>query len=166
MRFIKYIVIHCSAGFGDVDAIRRYWRQTLGWRMDGYNRFIYTTGEIVEMQPWEQVTNGVLGYNTSCLHICYQGGVLRENVRVAADTRTHEQKESILKAIGDAYRWLSQYQGVSGVKILGHRDFSPDQNGNGIIESWERIKECPSFDARTEYAWIQGNDALKSLSIL
>jgi N-acetylmuramoyl-L-alanine amidase len=31
--------------------------------------------------------------------------------------------------------------------ILGHRDFSPDKNGNGIIEYFEWIKSCPSFDA-------------------
>lgn len=32
--------------------------------------------------------------------------------------------------------------------VLGHRDFSRDQNGNGIIDRWEWIKSCPSFDVR------------------
>ena len=36
-------------------------------------------------------------------------------------------------------------------EILGHRDISPDANGNGIVDSWERIKECPCFDAKVEY---------------
>ena len=35
--------------------------------------------------------------------------------------------------------------------IRGHRDFSPDLNGNGTIEPNEWIKDCPSFDAREEY---------------
>ncbi len=29
---------------------------------------------------------------------------------------------------------------------VGHRDFSIDKNKNGVIESFERNKECPSFD--------------------
>jgi len=29
---------------------------------------------------------------------------------------------------------------------VGHRDFSNDKNKNGVIESWERNKECPSMD--------------------
>jgi N-acetylmuramoyl-L-alanine amidase len=36
--------------------------------------------------------------------------------------------------------------------ILGHRDTSPDLNGNGIVEPCEWLKECPSFDAAKEYA--------------
>jgi N-acetyl-anhydromuramyl-L-alanine amidase AmpD len=33
-------------------------------------------------------------------------------------------------------------------EILGHRDLSPDKNGDGIITSDEWMKECPSFDVR------------------
>lgn len=36
-------------------------------------------------------------------------------------------------------------------RIRGHRDFSPDRNGNGIIEPFEYIKECPCFNAEEEY---------------
>ena len=35
--------------------------------------------------------------------------------------------------------------------ICGHRDFSPDLNGDGIIEPWEWMKACPCFDAIDEY---------------
>ena len=38
--------------------------------------------------------------------------------------------------------------------IQGHRDFSPDLNKNGRIEKNERIKDCPCFDAKEEYATI------------
>ena len=41
-----------------------------------------------------------------------------------------------------------------GAKIIGHRDTSPDLNGNGIVEPCEFIKACPSFDAKTEYRRI------------
>lgn len=30
--------------------------------------------------------------------------------------------------------------------IVGHRDLSPDKNGDGIITSNEWVKLCPSFD--------------------
>ena len=39
----------------------------------------------------------------------------------------------------------------SDAMICGHRDFSPDLNGNGIIEPWEWMKACPCFDAIDEY---------------
>ena len=35
--------------------------------------------------------------------------------------------------------------------IKGHRDLSPDVNGNGRVDKWERTKECPCFDAMEEY---------------
>jgi len=39
--------------------------------------------------------------------------------------------------------------------VLGHRDFSTDTNGNGIIDKWEWIKSCPSFDVRD---WLKSID--------
>ena len=35
-------------------------------------------------------------------------------------------------------------------KVVGHRDLSPDTNYNGIVDPWERIKECPCFEVKTE----------------
>jgi hypothetical protein len=32
-------------------------------------------------------------------------------------------------------------------KWCGHRDLSPDKNGNGVSEPFEHIKACPCFDA-------------------
>jgi hypothetical protein len=40
-----------------------------------------------------------------------------------------------------------------GISIKGHRDYSPDMNGNGIIERNEWIKTCPGFDVSI---WIRG----------
>jgi N-acetyl-anhydromuramyl-L-alanine amidase AmpD len=36
-------------------------------------------------------------------------------------------------------------------RILGHRDLSPDLNGDGKITPDEFIKACPSFDVS---AWL------------
>jgi len=35
--------------------------------------------------------------------------------------------------------------------VCGHRDLSPDTNGNGQTESTEWLKTCPGFDVR---AWL------------
>ena len=32
--------------------------------------------------------------------------------------------------------------------ILGHRDLSPDKDGDGVIETSEWVKHCPSFDVK------------------
>jgi len=171
MRMIKYIVIHCTAGYGDVSAIKRFWftpksKGGLGWKQVGYHYFIYTDGTVEQLAPIAEVTNGVSGHNSNSVHIAYQGGVDPNNVRKAVDTRTAEQKEAILKVIGEVYRELEKHLPVDDIKILGHRDFSPDKNGNGVIDSWERIKECPSFDAIPEYMWIRGSKAILSRTIL
>ena len=48
--------------------------------------------------------------------------------------------------------WLHENgNDLQNVMIVGHYHFSNDKNKNGTIESWERIKECPSFDAYKEY---------------
>jgi N-acetylmuramoyl-L-alanine amidase len=36
-------------------------------------------------------------------------------------------------------------------EVLGHRDTSPDLDGDGIVEPNEWIKMCPCFDAVEEY---------------
>lgn len=169
MRFINYIVIHCSAGFGLIPAIERFWYNTLKWKNPGYHIIIYEDGTIWyvtkdgsysrDKSKWfpQLITNGVAGFNTPSIHISYIGGVDKTNVNKALDTRTPEQKESILYSINNSLNYLKEYQEIKNIKILGHRDFSPDKNKNGIIEPWERIKECPSFNAIDEYRWITIN---------
>jgi len=150
---IKKIVIHCSAGFGDKASILAYWKNVLGWRSVGYHRLIGTLGEVHELAKFEEFTNGVQGHNSETLHICYIGGVEKKAGKfVAKDTRTDAQKKSIEYCIGEMQKWIRKNGGdPSKVQIVGHRDFSPDQNKDGVIASWERIKECPSFDAIPEY---------------
>lgn len=151
MRNIKYIVIHCSANYGSVEDDKRYWKEVLGWETVGYHFFIDEDGTIHQLAAISQVTNGVRGFNSNSIHISYQGGVLRNNVKKAADTRTAAQKAAIITIIRKVREELRKTQDISAIKILGHRDFSPDKNKNGVVDSWERIKECPSFDAIPEY---------------
>jgi len=85
------------------------------------------------------VTNGVAGFNSRSIHVCYKGG------QGGKDTRTSEQKaalERILKTLKVMF---------PKAKIMGHRDFSPDKNKDGKITPNEWIKLCPCFDAMVEY---------------
>lgn len=151
MRSIKNIVIHCTAGHGNLESIQRFWRDVRKWKSPGYHYFIDYDGTVTRLAPLHSVTNGVAGHNSNSIHIAYRGGVSKTNVNKAEDTRTQEQKEAIIKTIQEVLFHLKHTQSISNVAILGHRDFSPDKNGNGVIDSWERIKECPSFDAIPEY---------------
>lgn len=148
MRIIKYLVVHCTATLqtATVENIQRYWRQNLHWKNPGYHIIVKPDGELIHLADAETICNGVAGHNSNSLHISYIGGV--DAFGKPTDTRTPEQKAAIIRQLK---MWRAMYPGA---KILGHRDFSPDKNGNGKVDSWERIKECPCFDAIPEYAGI------------
>ena len=153
-RKINFIVIHCSAGFGDLASIKKFWKDTLKWKTGGYHRWVDLDGGVTDLYDLDVITNGVKGFNNHSVHISYRGGVDKNNVNKALDTRTEAQKESIITSIKKVLEELKKYQSINHIKILGHRDFSKDQNGNGIVDSWERIKECPSYEVKDQYQWL------------
>ena len=159
---IKYVVIHCQAGTGTQEAMEKFWYSPkpsgLGWKSPGYHRWINFDGAVSNLLDYEKQSNGVAGFNEECIHISYRGGV--ENLGThqkpiwkGKDTRTQAQRDAILKEIFKALEWLMDNgNDLQDVMILGHYHFSDDKNKNGAIESWERIKECPCFDAYKEYS--------------
>jgi N-acetylmuramoyl-L-alanine amidase len=148
MRDIKYLVVHCTASpqTQKVKDILSYWKNALGWKAPGYHVIVEPNGTAHELQNIASPTNGVRGFNSNSIHISYIGGV--DVNGKALDNRTPEQKKVIREYL---LKWKKQFPKS---KIKGHRDFSPDKNGNGRVDPWERIKECPSFDAVPEYAGI------------
>lgn len=145
MRKIKYIVIHCTAGSQNqsIESIKAYWKNTLKWKSPGYHFLIKPNGEAVRIAPDSQITNGVAGYNSNSIHISYIGGIDSKGQPI--DNRTTAQKQTI-------FDLLKQYKKLYPNAIIqGHRDFSPDKNKNGKIDTWEYIKYCPCFDAKKEY---------------
>ena len=77
------------------------------------------------------------------MNVAYTGGI--DSRGRAVDNRTAGQRRSLR-------RILSELRGrYPDAVILVHWDISPDRNGNGIVDPWERIKECPCFDAKEEY---------------
>lgn len=137
-RAIKYIAIHCTATqpTATVAAIQRYWRDSLGWKSQGYHLLIEPNGTINRLLNFNEIANGVKGFNLVTVHISYIGGITKEGKPI--DNRTDAQKKAILLCINEVIKWSDN----KCLIIQGHRDFS-NQN-----------KACPCFDAKAEYRVI------------
>jgi len=105
MRAINKIIVHCSATREGQDISSDTIRR---WHVDG--------------RGWSDIG------------ICYIGGV-EEDGKTPKDTRTEEQKISLINLI----RTLKSIYG-DDIVVHGHRDFA--------------AKACPSFDATKEYKYI------------
>jgi N-acetyl-anhydromuramyl-L-alanine amidase AmpD len=148
-RRVNLIVIHCSATRENVNytfdqCVRDH--QARGFAGCGYHFFIRKDGTVHTGRPLEKIGAHVQGFNAHSVGICYEGGLDANNK--PKDTRTPPQKLAILSCIQDAMT----FAGKGNVKrIIGHRDLSPDKNGNGIVEPTEWVKQCPCFNAEPEY---------------
>jgi len=146
MKKIDSIIIHCSATPQGRDIRARdidlMYRQQ-GWAEIGYNYVIALDGTIEVGRALTRPGAHCLGYNNHSVGICYIGGL--DAAGKAKDTRTPAQKQSMDQLIRHICR---EYEII---ELLGHRDTSPDLNGNGIVEPHEWIKMCPCFDVREEY---------------
>lgn len=134
MRKIERIIIHCTAASSSqkTNDIIKYWRKK-GWASNGYHWLVSENGIAERLQGDEYVSNGVKGYNATAINICYKGGWNKK------DTRTTEQKETLLFLIQE---YKNKYPDAV---VCGHRDLSPDLDGDGIIENQEWLKVCPCF---------------------
>lgn len=151
MRKIERIFVHCTASNqkASVASILAEFRRK-GWRVPGYHWLIDANGKMTQLVDEGIVANGVKGYNSTAIHVAYIGGIDKQHPN-GIDTRTPDQKaalEILLTQLHLRY---------PNAKIMGHRDISPDTNHNGKVDSWERIKNCPCFDAIPEYAHIQND---------
>lgn len=148
-RNITLIVIHCTATEpqATVSSIQNYWKKVLRWRKPGYHYVVKANGEWVQLAEDNEVTNGVKHHNAHAIHVAYVGGIrkLEDGKTVACDTRTMPQRETLKRLVEQQKRRYHE------ALVLGHRDLSPDLNGNGLTEPWEYIKMCPCFNAIDEY---------------
>jgi N-acetylmuramoyl-L-alanine amidase len=138
-REITEVIVHCAATPEGkpftVDDVRRWHRQQ-GWTDVGYHYVIGLRGELwmgrdVDIQGAHCAAGG---HNRKSIGVCYIGGVARDG-KTPKDTRTPEQKATLLKLLTDLRKLYP------GMRIYGHHDF-------------ERGKACPSFDAKNEYRTI------------
>lgn len=146
MRRISRIFVHCTASHQKtttIESLRDEFKRK-GWKYPGYHWVIDTKGKVVKLLDEEKVANGVKDYNAHSIHVAWIGGIDRDHPK-GIDNRTPEQKLAL-------YDLLTKLKlKYPDAQIMGHRDISPDLNHNGIIDPWERIKECPCFEAMSEY---------------
>ena len=143
MRKIDSIIVHCSAtkagqDFTAADIDR--WHRERGFNGIGYHYVIRLDGRLEKGREIDLPGAHCKGWNERSIGLCYIGG-LDENGH-PADTRTNAQKRVLYQVIMDLQREYTILQ------VLGHRDTSPDLNGDGVIEPYEYVKACPCFDVR------------------
>lgn len=145
MRRIDLIVIHCSATREDhpftehdLDTAHRL----RGFDGIGYHFYVRRNGDIKSTRAVERVGAHVRGYNAHSIGICYEGGL--DSHGLAKDTRTEWQQHS-LRVLVRALK-----MDYPDARVVGHRDLSPDVNGNGEVEPMEWTKECPCFEVKKE----------------
>ncbi len=169
-RKITDIIIHCAATPNgrnfratDIDAMhkaRGFKRATQATRNFnptlkhiGYHYIICVNGDIETGRGLEEVGAHVQGNNSRSIGICLIGldkyskaqwESLRTcviNLSSIIQNRPHATAEGAINAYNDM-----------GIKVRGHRDYSPDLNGDGQITRNEWIKDCPNF---TVADWIK-----------
>lgn len=152
MRSVSHIVIHCSAtpngqpcGVHSLDEMhkargflrRPEWASIFspGLKHIGYHCVIDSTGMERYGRHLDEIGAHVQGSNARSVGVCMTG----------TDAFTQKQWGSLARLVGYLQRRYPD------ARVLGHRDFSPDLDGDGVIERHEWIKTCPGFDVA---AWL------------
>lgn len=174
MRLINQIVIHCSATPNgvyispaqidawhaappnnfqrrsvDVDAFNRALPHI------GYHWVVTADGRLHAGRATSEVGAHVKNHNANSIGICITGTsrfYLRQWDSLAsllADLAFNLQADRLLPADRATYpmsprRTVSQLAKM-GISIVGHRDLSPDINGDGQITKIDWLKICPGF---------------------
>jgi N-acetyl-anhydromuramyl-L-alanine amidase AmpD len=137
----KWLVVHCSATAPTQDiGVREItqWHIQRGFDTIGYHYVIRRDGSQETGRPENAIGAHVKGHNAKSVGVCLVGGVS------AAGKPENNFTETQFATLG---KLLDQLQSrYPKARILGHRDLSPDLNGDGIITPNEFIKACPSFD--------------------
>jgi len=133
MRLVKEVIIHCSATRESqqvsVDTIRD-WHLAKGWNDIGYHFYIDLDGTIHKGRDIDKMGAHCKGHNRNSIGVCYCGGVEADG-KTPKDTRTQEQKESLLHVLKTLKAMYPESM------IYSHNEFAN--------------KACPSFDATGEY---------------
>lgn len=153
MRKINTIYVHCSAtpegkpfNAKAIDEMHR----ARGFKKIGYHYVVLLDGTVEKGRSEEEIGAHVQGHNANSIGVCYIGGIGRDaqGHLKAKDTRTPEQKAALRQLM------VQLKLKYPNAVIRGHRDASPDRNGDGKITPNEFIKDCPCFDARLEYEGV------------
>lgn len=171
-RKINAVIIHCAATpngkaftVADIDRMHK----ARGFKRDsqaarsfnsdnrhvGYHYVIEVDGNVSPGRHIEEIGAHVQGSNARSIGICMVGTdkftppqwqSLRNVVVALAGTiqgRAIMQVETAILAYADMH-----------ISLKGHRDHSPDLNGDGKISRNEWLKVCPGFEVKD---WVAGD---------
>ena len=145
MRKINYLVVHCSAtreGYALTPEALEAEHRRRGFRGTGYHYYIRRDGNVLGTRSLELPGAHVKGHNRYSVGICYEGGL--DSLGNPKDTRTPEQRSALRLLV---YQLLKQFPNA---RVCGHRDLSPDLDGDGTVEPREWVKQCPCFEVSKE----------------
>lgn len=131
-RSINEIIVHCTAtieGKNYTVANIRNWHLKRGFSDIGYHYLIYLDGSVNEGRNVNLSGAHTKYHNAHSIGVCYVGGLDKNHK--AKDTRTKEQKESMLKLLKDLKKLYPK------ATIHGHYEFAN--------------KACPCFKPKEEY---------------
>lgn len=159
----KRLTVHCSANrkgrYLTANELRKFHTDPppagRGWSDIGYHFVIRTDGVVDHGRPITRQGAHVYGHNKDNVGICLVGGLDYDGK--PAFTYTEAQMHSLYALIID----LCEAYSISFADVCGHRDFSPDKNGDGVITKDEFIKDCPCFDVQE---WLQGQLKLNGVA--
>ncbi len=156
-RPVDLIVIHCSASPNGAHVTSEQidaWHQARGLHRDpaqigfnepklkhiGYHYVIGVQGVCRMGRAEREIGAHVFGFNRKSIGICMVG----------TDRYTRSQWDTLKGLV------TGVLQRHPGARVAGHRDLSPDVNGDGLVQRWEWLKTCPGFDVAT---WLAGGMA-------
>lgn len=125
----------------------------------GYHYVIDLTGEVWSGRALDEIGAHAQGFNAHSVGICMVGGSEPQAMYTLPQWNSLRDVVAMLltqygiprvlprRIVGKSYP--QGYTMVNGV--CGHRDLSPDANGNGLVEPFEWLKTCPGFDVG---AWL------------
>lgn len=146
MRKINYIVVHCSATPGGLYA---YFRGSGGrapppWLPHDGLSLLYPERRYCARNPFLGTARCALPRSQQVFdrYLLRRRAGCRGNPK---DTRTPEQRSALHLLV---YQLLQQFRNA---RVCGHRDLSPDLDGDGTVEPWEWVKQCPCFEVSKEF---------------
>ena len=177
-RYVSLVVLHCSAtpsgrwlagrrgapGFREAGDVIDGWHAARGFQRSaeamarynanrphiGYHFVIDIDGGIEPGRGLIEVGAHVEGCNSASVGVCLVGGAERDARYTAAQWRTAaELVRELCKRL--AVPLVAPLYPRRGGGVCGHRDLSPDADGDGRIRPNEWLKTCPGFDVS---AWL------------
>lgn len=153
-RRTDYIVVHCSATGPSsdigIDEIRDWHTRSKedggnGWSDVGYHAVIRRNGQLEFGRHFDVAGAHVKGQNYRSVGICMVGGLDQEG---QPENNFTQPQFTSLKIVLAMMR-----RAYPSAVIVGHRDLSPDLDGDGVVEKHEWVKDCPCFDVQK---WVKG----------